>query len=148
MLLVLFSYFWVYIWISNYWQTSTLLNFIRWITFFNAIIIKHTESKLNKWTRDLCRCDSPAKTEEKSFHLSEITCVEVKSHLGWINPFWCKRFVFTKWNTPFCQDLAQGRRLTWVGWFFSSKQPQNQSFWLWGLDLGRVLQNLHVVKRG
>ena len=51
-----------------------------------------------------------------------LTCGEVRSHLGRKNPFSYKQFVFTKWNTPFCRDLARVRRLTWVGWFFSYKQ--------------------------
>ena len=36
--------------------------------------------------------------------------------------FSCKRFVFTKQNTPFCRNLTQVRRLTWERWFFSYKQ--------------------------
>ena len=49
----------------------------------------------------------------------DLTCVEVRSHLGGMNPFSYKRFVLTKWNTSFCQDLTRVRRLTWVEWLFS-----------------------------
>ena len=46
----------------------------------------------------------------------DLIYVEAKSHLGGMNQFSCKRFVFTKWNIPFCRDLTQVRRLTWVEW--------------------------------
>ena len=52
----------------------------------------------------------------------DLTCVQVRSHLGGTNPFSCKRFVYTEWLLAFCQDLTQVRRLTWVWWFFSYKQ--------------------------
>ena len=62
----------------------------------------------------------------------DLIYVEAKSHLGGINQFSCKRFVFTKWNIPFCRDLTQVRRLTWVEWlivliqrlFFSASSPR------------------------
>ena len=52
----------------------------------------------------------------------DLICIEVWSHLSGTNPFSYKGFVFTKWNTPFCRDLTQVRRLTWVVWFFSYQQ--------------------------
>ena len=52
----------------------------------------------------------------------DLSCVEVRSHLGEINPYSYKQFGFTKWNTPFYRYLTQMRQLTWVGWFFSYKQ--------------------------
>ena len=52
----------------------------------------------------------------------DLTCVDVRSQLGEMNPFSYKRFALAKWNTPFCRDLTQVRRISWVGWFFSYKQ--------------------------
>ena len=52
----------------------------------------------------------------------DLTCVDVRSQLDEMNPFSYKQFAFTKWNTPFCRDLTQVKRLIWVGWFFSYKQ--------------------------
>ena len=40
----------------------------------------------------------------------DLLCVQVISHLGGVNPFSYKRFIFTKWNIPFCRDLTQVRR--------------------------------------
>ena len=52
----------------------------------------------------------------------DLIYVGVRSHLGGMNQFSYKRFVFTKRNIPFCRELTQVRRLIWVGWFFSYKQ--------------------------
>ena len=52
----------------------------------------------------------------------DLTCIQVRSHLGGTNPLSRKQFVYTEWLLGFCRDLAQMRRLTWVGWFFSYKQ--------------------------
>ena len=60
----------------------------------------------------------------------DLTYVEVKSHLGSINPFSYQRFVFIKWCTPFLRDLTQMRCLTWVGVFLllNSSLKRKNSF--------------------
>ena len=60
------------------------------------------------------------------FTWRKTTCVGLRSHLGGMNPFSCKRFVFTKWNTPICRGLTEARSLAcscsrgiWVWFWFS-----------------------------
>ena len=79
---------------------------------------------LTQWTI-LSRWDSLEKTvymEKIIPRKWDFTFVDVRSQLGEMNPFSYKQFAFAKWNTPFCRDLTQERRLSRVGWFFSYKQ--------------------------
>ena len=74
-------------------------------------------------------CFSPTKTVYMEKNISPkwgLIYVEVRSHLGGMNQFSYKRFAFTKRDIPFCWDLSQVRRLTWVGWLFSNKQLLSQ----------------------
>ena len=77
--------------------------------------------------------NNPVKTEQPSKTIymvkdhptrvrSYLRWSEMRSDLGGMNPFSYKRFIFTKWNTPFCRDLTQVRYFTWVGRLFSYRQ--------------------------
>ena len=106
--------FFAFISISNYWITSTLLNFIRWIAFSHVILIK-THRVLTKWTM-LSRWDSPAKNIylEKNYpHLSEISPI-LRWDLTWVEWIYSQKinllleiemhnsaWILPKWNTLF-----------------------------------------------
>ena len=92
-------------------------------TFSHNNYKKHTEPKLNEQSCLRGTARQKLFTWRKIILPKwDLTCVDVRSQLGGMNPFSYKRFAFTRWNTPFCRDLTQVRRLTWVGWFFSYKQ--------------------------
>ena len=65
---------------------------------------KNTSSLNYKWTI-LPRWDSLSKTVYMRKIIPpkwDLTSVDGRSQLGGMNLFSCKRFAFTKWNTPFC----------------------------------------------
>ena len=123
-----FNTFIVYLSFSFYFNFRLLVrfsitNFISWIALFHRIIIKNPESTLNE---QFCLGGT---ARQKLFTWRKIIppkwdliYVEVISHLGGTNQFSYKRFVFTKQNIPFCRDLTQMRRLTWLGWLMTYKQ--------------------------
>ena len=55
--------------------------------------------------------------------VSDLTRVEVRSHLDEMNSFSYKRFVFINWNSSFCWKLTQVRYPTWKGCLTSYKKP-------------------------
>ena len=57
-----------------------------------------------------------------------LTRTVVRSHLDEMNSFSHERFVFRKWNSPFCWGLTQMRYPTQVGCLTSFKQPLNIPF--------------------
>ena len=97
----------------------SITNIIRLIALFHLWIIK-THGVWTKWTilsrtawQKLFRWRSTIPPKRYLIY------VEVRSHLGGMNQFSHKRFVFTKQNIRFCRNFTQLRRLTWFIWFFS-----------------------------
>ena len=74
----------------------------------------------------------------------DLIYLEVRSHLGGMNQFSYKRFVFTRRIIPLCRDLTKVRRLTWVGWFFLYKLLVKIYFW-WYKNR-QVAENYFSVK--
>ena len=73
--------------------------------------------------------------------------LEVRSHMGGMNLFSYERFAFTIWNTPFCRDLTQVKRLTLVGWFFSYKQflTLRQHLVYCGADTSSASEDMYFI---
>ena len=100
----------------------SVTNFMRWITIFYLTIIKTNEPKLNAQSCLGRTAQQKLLTWRKIIARKWVLIyVEVRSHLGGMNQFSYKRFVFTRRIIPLCRDLTKVRRLTWVGWFFLYK---------------------------
>ena len=103
---------------------------MRWIALFYLIIIKINWVKLNALSCLGGTARQKLLTWRKIIPPKwDLIYVEVRSHLGRMNQFSYKRFVFTRRIIPLCRDLAKVRRRTWVVWFFLYKPLLKIYFW-------------------